>query len=88
VVVADDDKEELFAFTCTSDYVALTDAIDVPKSRFGTCVDSGASRHYCPDRAKFTGYKPVERKITTADGRTLTTAGMGDLHIEPVWPSP
>ena len=24
----------------------------------------------------------VERKITTADGRTLTAVGMGDLHIE------
>jgi len=85
VVAAEDDKEDLFAFTCTSDYVAVAESIDVPKSRLGTCMDSGASQHYCPDRSKFTDYKPIERKITTADGRTLTTAGMGDLHIELTW---
>ena len=82
VVAAEDDKEDLFAFTCTSDYVAVAESINLPKSRLGTCMDSGASQHYCPDRSKFTEYKAVERKITTADGRTLTTAGMGDLHIE------
>jgi len=87
VVAADDDKEDLFAFTCTSAYVALAESIDVPKSKLGTCMDSGASRHYCPDKSKFTDYKAVEREITTADGRTLTTAGMGDLHVELTWPS-
>lgn len=82
VIAADDDEEELFASTCTSDYVAAAESIDTPKSRLGTCVDSGASRHYCPDRSKFTEYRAVERKITMADGRTMTTAGIGDLHIE------
>jgi hypothetical protein len=82
IVVADDDNSELFTFTCTLDYVALANSLDVPKPRLGTCIDSGASRHYCPDRTKFTEYKQVKRKITTADGRTLTTAGVRDLHIE------
>ena len=27
-------------------------------------------------------YKSVEQKITTADGRTLTTTGIGNLHID------
>jgi hypothetical protein len=81
VVVADDDKDELFVFTCTSDYVAVADTLDVPKLRLGTCLDSGALRHYCPDQTKFMNYKPTECKITTADGRTLKTAGVGDLHI-------
>jgi hypothetical protein len=45
-------------------------------------MDSGASRHYFLDRTKFTDYKVVERKITTADNRTLTTTGVGDLHID------
>ena len=45
-------------------------------------MDSGASQHYCLDCSKFTDYKPIEWKITTADGSTLTTASMGDLHIE------
>ena len=82
VVAADDNKEELFAFTCTSDYVAVANTLDLPRSKLGTCMDSGASRHYCPDRTKFTDYKPLERKITTADGRSLTTMGIGDLHLE------
>jgi gag-polypeptide of LTR copia-type len=79
VVVTDDDNSELFVFTCTSDYIAIANFLDVPKSRLGMCIDSGASWHYCPDRTKFTDYKQVK---TTADGRTLTTARVGDLHIE------
>ena len=82
VVAANDDENELSAFTCTSDYVTVTDMLDVPKSKLGTCMDSRASQDYCPDHTKFTNYKLVERKITTADERTLTAVGMGDLHIE------
>jgi hypothetical protein len=65
-----------------SDYVAVTDALEVLKSKLRACMDSRASRHYCPDQTKFTDYKAVECKITTADGRTLMTAGVGDLHID------
>ena len=68
VVAADDDKRELFAFTCTLDYAAVVDNLDVPKSKLGTCIDSGASRDYCPDHSKFVNYKSIQRKITTADG--------------------
>jgi hypothetical protein len=82
VVVAEDDKDDLFVFTCTSDYVAVADALEVLKSKLGTCMDSGASRHYCLDQTKFTDYKAVECKITTANGRTLTTACVGDLYID------
>ena len=82
VVAADNKDNELFAFTCTSGYAAVVDTLDIPKSRLGICMDSGVSRHYCPDHSKFTNYKPIEWKITTANGSTLTTAGMGDLHIE------
>jgi hypothetical protein len=82
VVVTEDNKDNLFAFTCTSDYMAVVDTLEVLKSKLGTCMDSGASRHYCPDQTKFTDYKAVEHKITTADGRTLTTTGVGDLHID------
>ena len=54
--VAETKDEELFAFTCTLDYVAIAEALKVPKSRLGACIDSGASRHYCPDRSKFENY--------------------------------
>ena len=76
-------NDELFAFTCTSDYVAAAEALHIPRSRLGACIDSGASRHYCPDRAKFENYRPINgRNITTADGRTLKAVGMGDVRIE------
>jgi hypothetical protein len=82
VVAADNDEKEMFAFTCTSSYVAVVEDLDMPKSKLGTCIDSGASWNYCPDCSKFSNYKPVQRKITTADGTTLAAVGMGDLHVE------
>ena len=82
VVASDDEENELFAFTCMSDYVAMADGLNVLKSRLGTCIDSGASRDYCPDCIKFLNYKEIKQKITTADGQTLSAVGMGDLHIE------
>ena len=82
VVAADDEENELFAFTCMSDYVAMADGLNVLKSRLGTCIDSSASRDYCPDCIKFLNYKEIKQKITTADGQTLSAVGMGGLHIE------
>ena len=43
VVAVNDDENKLFAFTCTSDYVTVTNMLDIPKSKLGTCMDSGAS---------------------------------------------
>ena len=82
VVAADDEENKLFTFTCMSDYVAIVNGLDIPKSRLGTCIDSSASRDYCPDCAKFLNYKEIKQKITTADGQTLSATKMGDLHIE------
>src|SRR6202522_4108982 len=82
VVAVNDEDEELFAFTCSSDYATVAQKLDVLKSRLGTCIDSGASRDYCPDHSKFSSYKRIKCKITTADGCTLNAIGIGDLHIE------
>ena len=83
VVVADDNqRDDLFAFTCMSNYVAVAKMLNVPRSKLGTCMDSGALKHYCPDWSKFMDYKSIECEITTANGGTLKTAGMGNLHIE------
>jgi hypothetical protein len=81
-VVANEKEDGLFAFMCTSDYVDVANAIQVPKSRLGGCIDSGASRDYSPDREKFSNYRSIERDITTADGRIVKAIGMGDLHID------
>ena len=82
VVAAADDDKELFAFTCTSDFANVAEALHVPKSRLGTCIDSGASQVYCPDRSKFANYKVIDRSVTTADGSQLKAIGMGDLEME------
>ena len=82
VVAVDENNDELFAFVCTSAYANVAEALKVPKSKLGTCVDSGASRDYCPDHERFTNYRPINRNITTADGRTVKAIGMGDMHVE------
>jgi hypothetical protein len=74
--------EEHFVFMCTSDYVALSSALQLPKDKLGACIDSGASSHYCPDQTKFQNYRSIDDRITTADGHTLKAVGMGDVCIE------
>ena len=81
-MAATNDEEELFAFTCTSDHATVAEKLQVPKSKLGTCIDSGASRDYCPDRSKFSNYRPIDQSITTADGRTVKAIGMGNMHID------
>jgi hypothetical protein len=77
------EDQKLFAFVCTSDYIAVADAIGLPKDKLGACVDSGASSHYFPDRTKSLNYRPLEdRNITTVDGRSLKAVGIGDVHIK------
>ena len=82
VAAVNDGDDELFAFTCTSDFANVAEALQLPKSRLGTCIDSGASRVYSPDRSKFANYKEIDRSITTTDGRQLKAVGMGDLEID------
>jgi len=72
----------MFVFTCTSDFVCVAESLQVPKLRLGSCIDSGASNVYSPDREKFTNYRPISRDITTADGRKLKAIGTGDLKID------
>jgi hypothetical protein len=49
VVAVEEEENELFAFTCMSNYMAVADELDVLKLRLGMCIDSGASSDYCPD---------------------------------------
>ena len=82
-VVTESLDDELFVFTCTSDYADIPKALQIPKSQLGACMDSGASRHYCPDHDKFENFQPISgQNITTADGRTLRALGVGDVCIE------
>ena len=75
--------EELFAFTCTSDYANIVKTLQVPKAHLGACINSGASCHYSPDCEKFENYQPISgQDILTADGCALKAVGIGDIHIE------
>jgi hypothetical protein len=81
--VAEEKEEQFFTFTYTSNYITVAEALQIPKSRLGACINSGASQHYCPDHSKFEDYKLIEgHKITAADGRTLKAIGIGNVHIE------
>ena len=82
VVAVKDDKNKLFAFTCTSDYAAVVEKLNLPKSKLGMCVDSGASHDYCLDWSKFVNYQTVERTIMTANGKSMKATGRGDLQLE------
>ena len=64
MAIADNDKDELFAFTCTSNYANVAENLQVPKSKLGSCIDSGASEVYCPDWEKFANYKLIDQSIT------------------------
>ena len=64
VAVANDEENDLFAFTCSSHYADVADTLKLPKSKFGTCVDSSASTDYSPDHSKFSNYREIEKDIT------------------------
>ena len=82
-VVVESLDDELFVFTCTSDYADLHRALQIPKSHLRACIDSGASCHYCLDHKRFENYQPISgQNITTADRHTLRVVGIGDVHIE------
>ena len=82
VAVTNDEESDVFAFTYTSDYADVVESSKFLKSKYGTCIDSGASNDYSPDWTKFSNYCEIERNMTTADGRSLKAIGMGDLHID------
>ena len=80
---ATSNTDEIFAFTCTSNYVEVANTLNVPKSRLGACIDSGASRHYSPDHNVFINYSPINNTtITTADSHKLKALRKGDVWIE------
>ena len=81
--VAKVDENDLFAFTCTSDYTAEAKALNISNENRRACLDSSASNHYCPDHNKFENYQALTgRYVITADSRRLKAIGIGDVCIE------
>ena len=77
--VANDKENDPFAFTCTSNFTDVADSSNLPKSKLGTCLDSGASTDYSPDQTKFSNYWAIKKVIMMADGRTLKAVCQGTL---------
>ena len=61
VAVANDEENELFAFTCTSDFTDVAASSNLPKSKLGMCLDSGVSTDYSPDWTKFSNYQVIKQ---------------------------
>ena len=47
VAVANDEENDLFAFTCTSDFANMAESSNLSKSKYGMCLDGRASDDYC-----------------------------------------
>ena len=43
----------MFAFSATSSFHCIAAKLRIPAKRRSAILDSGASRHYCPDKSKF-----------------------------------
>ena len=68
------------ALVCTSDF---RDEAHAASNQSGIIIDSGASRHFSPDRPKFLNFKEFVNKepIRAADGCTFHALGKGDIQI-------
>jgi hypothetical protein len=68
------------ALTCTSDFHSEAHAAS---NHHGIIIDSGASRHFSPDRSKFLNYQEFinQEPIRAADGRTFHALGKGEIQV-------
>ena len=75
--------EDVFAFTCTSTFVGIANSLQIPLSKCGVIVDSGASSHFCPDKSNFISIRPLEgQTIHTVNDGAIPACGVGDVSIE------
>ena len=72
--------DDMTALTCTSDFRSEAHAAS---NHSGIIIDSGASRHFSPERSKFLNYQEFtnHEPIRAADGRTFHALGKGDIQI-------
>ena len=73
--------ETMFAVIATSSFHCVATKLGIPTKRHSAIVDSGASRHYCPDKLKFENFKPISDSIKLTNGHTLPVLGIGDVEI-------
>ena len=79
---AEPEIRDNYAFT-SSDLANVAEKINVPAERRGAIIDSGATSHFCPDRAKFINFVAIEpQDVHTADGSTISAIGKGDVKLD------
>jgi hypothetical protein len=62
---------------------AFTSAASTPHGQRSAIIDSGATSHFCPDRAKFITFTAIKpQDVRTADGTCISAVGQGDVQIE------
>ena len=80
---ATSNADEIFTFTCTSNYIEVANALNIPNSQLGACIDSSSSQHYSPNCNAFINHCPINNTtITTANGGKLKVLGKGDMWIK------
>jgi hypothetical protein len=64
------------ATTLPPDNYAFATAVSIQVGQGGTIIDSGATSHFCPDRAKFITFEAIKAQdVHTADGTTISALG-------------
>jgi hypothetical protein len=58
-------------------------ATSVQVGQGGTIIDSGATSHFCPDRAKFITFEAIKAQdVRMADRTTISALGRGDIKVD------
>ncbi|KAF7334060.1 Retrovirus-related Pol polyprotein from transposon TNT 1-94 [Mycena venus] len=79
--VPEDDDDDNVAFTVTSDFREEEAHTSSTSASVDMIVDSGATRHFSPDRAKFITFKEIPPvPIRAADGRSFSATGKGSYQ--------
>jgi hypothetical protein len=75
------DSQDNYAFA-SIDSVPMTGEKDSPAKNRTAIIDSGATSHFCPNRAEFILYNPITPlDIRTADGSIISAIGRGDVRM-------
>ena len=75
-----DEPEDPTALIVTSDFRAEAHAISTDH---GIILDTGASRHFSPDRSNLMNYREISPEpVRAADGCTFSGLGQGDLKVK------
>jgi hypothetical protein len=75
------DSPDNYVFTLI-DSAQMPGEMSSPVTNRTAIIDSGATSHFCPDRAKFVTYTPINPlDIRTADSTIIDAIGCGDVSI-------